>query len=156
MDDLDLFRKEVLTRTLSLVDKPYKEWRTYNQKINTILFFDNENINSSLSLSENELPLLECKLKNSYVLITTNRVVSILGTEIDEILISTISHFGNEFENENLKVVNGKGPKINIIVLVNSKEEKLIFKIDSLYPAYFSKILIHNLISIKTKGSYSW
>ncbi|MEK6153606.1 hypothetical protein WIW50_10120 [Flavobacteriaceae bacterium 3-367] len=156
MKNIHLFREEVLTRTLSLVDEPYEKWRTYNYQINTKLFFANEDINGSFNLNNGELPLLECKLEDSYVLITTDRIISILDSEMDQISIQDIDHFGNEFEKENFKIVEGKGPKTNTILLVASKGDKLKFKIDSLYPAYFAKILIHNLINIKNKGTYSW
>lgn len=157
MEKIQLLKKEVLTRTLSLVDEPYEKWRTFNKKMNTILFLENEQIkNKSIKLKNSELPLLECKLNDSYVLISTDKVYSILSSKSNEILIENISRFGNEFEKENVEPVGGLQPQTNKVVLYGDEGEKLIFQIDSLYPAYFAKILIHNLISYKRKGVFSW
>ncbi|WP_281989956.1 hypothetical protein [Aquimarina aggregata] len=157
MQEIQLFRQEILTKTLSLVDEPYEKWRTFNNKINTTLFLNDESIsNLSIELKENELPLLECKLHNSYVLVSTHRVFSILDSKLDEISFKDVDRFGNEFEKENITPTNDIRPQINKIILYNSDGKKFIFRIDSLYPAYFVKLLIHNLINYRKNGVFSW
>jgi hypothetical protein len=151
MDTAD-FRQRILDATLSLLDEPFERWRTHNDKIHTRLFLDGEKPSRTLELAEKELPLLECDLKESYVLITTNQVISIIEAKISSIHFEQIEKFGNEFEADNFK----DQPKTNKVALYDKKGNRLVFVIDALHPAYFSKVLIHNLISFKTKGEFSW
>lgn len=150
----DIFRKELLSRTLLLVDKDYKNWTTYNNQINTILYFNNINFVNvkGIDLKTDELPLIECDLKKNYVLISTDRIISLFNERTSQMSIKEIVRFGNEFEQFN----NKKASKTNLVSLYDSKGNNLIYEIDSLYPAYFSKILIHNLVNHTSKGEYSW
>lgn len=156
MIDKNEFRQNVLKQTLALVDKPYAEWTTHNNKLNSIVFLKDEHCKFEDELNTNELPLLECVLTNSYVLITTDRVISILDDKRTEMKFENMARFGNEFENENHLSADGKMPKTNRVVIYNNENGRLVFVVDSLYPAYFSKVLIHNLISFRVKGKFAW
>jgi hypothetical protein len=142
---------DLLEKTILMVDKPFEQWRTYNDQIYTSILMGKDSIYSKSHRGLNEIPLLECRLSNDYVLITSDRIISINENKKNVMEIKDIVRFGNEYENLNMTLVDGHYPKVNTISLYNKSGLNITFQIDSLYPAYFSKILIQNLIKVKYK-----
>ncbi|NJO01872.1 MAG: hypothetical protein HC880_09425 [Bacteroidia bacterium] len=73
-------KSEIIAKFKTRNQKENKDWETYNDKLNTVLF-DNERSGISrkdlITLEEGEYPLLECGLSNdNYFLMTTNRIYS--------------------------------------------------------------------------------
>ena len=139
-------RKELLDRTLSMINEPFANWKTYNDKMNSKLFIQKEN--TGLKLMENELPLFECEMSDSYLLISSDRIISKINDEQNEMLISEIVKFGDEFEKDNIKPLGQDQPKTNLISVYSHEGARLIYKVDSWHPAHFTRILIGNIIKI--------
>lgn len=140
-------RDKILREALSLLDEPFENWRTYNSRINTRVFWRNEKPKMEVKLGESEHPFLECELEDSGVLITTSKIYSQAQNIIESLPIEEISRFGNEFEAFNNTIVEGKFPRTNLVSLYSFNGKNLVFEIDSLYPAYFAKVLISKLVA---------
>lgn len=140
-------RRELLDKTLSMVNEPLSNWKTYNDKMNCKIYKENENF-TGYSLMDGELPLFECELDDSYLLISSERIISKLDSENNEMLIAKIIRFGKEFEKDNIKPLGQDQPKINLISIYSQEGTRLIYKVDSWHPAYFSKLLISNIIKM--------
>jgi hypothetical protein len=148
-------KNEVIKKTLELIDRTPEEWITFNDKLNTKIL-DESNL-LELELVHDEYFLLECILENSFVVITTKRILSKYRDCRYEMNLSDFNGFSNEYEKKNHELINGKGPKTNIISVKNKhSDEKLLFEIDSFYPANFVKMLIMNLESYINNGKWFW
>lgn len=146
------FKKKVLEITLRSVDRKPKNWTTFNDKMHTILLEDNY-IPTKASLLSNELPILECDLHDSYLLVTSHRVISIINNKYDEIYPNDFHELCNDYEKFNYKK-EGDHPKTNIICIQKMDGFKVLLKIDSNYPAFFTKILIYNIMLYKKEGRW--
>jgi hypothetical protein len=129
------------------------DWITFNDKLNIKLLADNY-LPSMIRLDLNELPIVGCDLGDSYFLITTERVISIIENSYDEVYFSDMNKFSSEYETENYRQVNGKYPKVSIIAIEKKNKNILLLRVDSYYPAYFSKMLLYNIFSYKTLGRW--
>ena len=150
-------KNEVILKTLELIDKNPGEWITFNDKLNTKIVDDSNLLELDLELNQDEEPLLECVLENSFVVITTKRIFSEYNDYKYEMDLRDFEGFGNEYEKKNHELIEGKRPKTNI-VSVKSKysDKRLLFEIDSFYPANFVKMLIINLESYISNGKWFW
>lgn len=156
MGEYTIKKNEVVEKTLELIDKKPIEWNTFNEKLNTYVIDENHLMQSDILLEDGEEPILECILDDSFMLITTKRLISNFSNNYSEMLINEIIGFGNEFEESNYKMDNNENPKTNLIVVNGSNEKKIILKIDSYEPAYFAKLLITNLSYYAKNGVWFW
>ncbi len=142
------FRKELIKITLEALDKPFDEWITFNDSLHTRIIDNNTNPNFQIKLLDNELPVLECSLDETYLLVTTERVISITNSLNDEVFIDEIGGFSYKDDALNYKTSNeySKVSKINII---KRDGNTLSLFTDSYYPFYFTNILIRNILSHK-------
>lgn len=139
--------------TLKSMDREMSDWITFNDQLHTKIVKD-DYVPQKTMLIDYELPIMECDLIDSYFLVTTERIISIIKSSYDEVFFKDIQKVSNEYEAENYKLTDGKYPKTNIIAVKKNNNEILLAYIDSYYPAYFSKILIYNLFSYKTLGKW--
>lgn len=153
METTRKFKQLAVQITLKSIDKEQSDWITFNDKINTKIIGD-DYFRSDIMLLVNELPIMECDLKNSYFLITTDRIISVIDGFYDEVFFIEMNNISNEYNTENFKQINGKYPKTNIIAVKKNDNTTLIAKIDSYYPAYFAKMLIYNIFSYKKLGKW--
>lgn len=151
-------KQEAIQNTLMYIGKLPEGWVTFNDELHTFILDDEYKMKSRISLHPNELPILECVLQDSFVLITTDRVMSDLSGKVQEILLKETSdkYFIDEFEQDNYKKVNGQYPKTFLIALRGMNDKKLLFRIDSYYPASFAKLLITNLANYLKHGFWAW
>lgn len=147
------FKKEVLEITLRCVDRKPEDWLTFNDKMNAKLVEDNYTP-AKVLLLKNEVPILECELNDSYLLVTSNRVISIINEKYDEVYPNNFCELCNDYEKFNYKKEEGDHPKTNIICVEKTDTSKLLIKIDSYYPAFFTKILIYNIMIYKKEGRW--
>lgn len=147
------FKQSVIQVTLKSIDKKVSDWITFNDKIN-MKFVTDDYLSSKVELIFNELPIIECDLDDSYFLITTERIISIIEGSFDDVYFNDMNKLSYKYEAENYKQTNGKYPKINIIAVEKRDKKLLLIKVDSYYPAYFSKMLICNIFSYKTFGRW--
>lgn len=151
------FKEEAIRNTLKLLDKPYSEWETFNDKLNTRIIADNMVSRSEIKLNQDEFPIVEWLWQDDYTLITTQRIISILDNNYKEMFLFEFKNFGDRFEKENTSY-NTKNilSKINIIEAIDLNNDTLFYKIDSFYPAYFSKMLIINMSNYIKKREWFW
>lgn len=147
------FKQKAIDISLRCVDKAPNGWITYNDEINTKLLDDNYK-SKYVSLEKNELPILNCKLDNSYLLITTKRVISIINGNYDEVYSENFEGLCNDYEKFNYKNEDNQQPKTNFICIRRTNKSNLLVIIDSYYPAFFSKILISNVLLYKKEGRW--
>ncbi|MBK1897373.1 hypothetical protein [Chryseobacterium paridis] len=147
------FKNLVLEVTLKSVDRKPTDWITFNDKMNTQLVNDSYEA-EKVRLCKKELPIIECNLDNSYFLVTTDRIISIINNEFDEMNIINMVDYCNEYERLNYKQPNGEYPKVNFLCIEKKDGTKFIAKIDSHYPAFFTRILIYNIFLYKTEGRW--
>ena len=103
------FKDKALEISLKCVDRQPKDWLTFNDKINTKLLDDNYK-SKFVSLKKDELPILDCNLNDSYLLITTDRVISIIDNKYDEIHSNDFEGLCNDYEKFNYKKKNDQHP----------------------------------------------
>ncbi len=142
------FKRELISISLKALNKPFDEWITFNDTLNTNII-EGDYQNAKIKFQENELPILECCLDNTYLLVTTERIVSVLNNLTDEVFIDFIEGFSYEDDFVNYKKVDNRYPKVNKITVVKKNGECMSFFVDSYYPFYFVNILIRNLLSYK-------
>ena len=147
------FKDKALEISLKCVDKEPSDWLTFNDNINTKLLDDNYESKFVL-LDENELPILDCSLNNSYLLVTTERVISIIDNNYDEVYSKDFEGLCNDYEKFNYKGENNQNPKTNFICIKKTNKTKLLAVIDSYYPTFFSKMLICNVLLYKKEGRW--
>lgn len=140
-----MFAKEAIDRTSRFIDKAEEDWITFNDKINTRIIHKENEMKVKIDLLEEEIPLFECILSDSFVLISTKRLVSKLNDIYDEIFIKEITGLNDEFEKLNYNLNGAKQPKTHLISVQGINNNNVVFKIDSYYPAFFARILIYNL-----------
>jgi hypothetical protein len=151
------FKQEALRITLPLVAEPPQRWTTFNVRMHSYLVDDCNPMRSEVQLQLDEAPLFECILEHSCMLITTERVVSIIEDKYDEIRLKEIKGFGNEYVEENYRSQKGeKPPPVNKMVLKGEDDKRLLCIVDSHDPAYFAQMLIKNLISYVECGQWFW
>jgi len=146
--DVEEFRNEIIKVTSAALDKPFEEWITFNNKLNTKII-NGPYPNLRVVLLNNELPILECNLEDSYLLITTERIVAEINGIADEVFIESIEGFSNKNDALNYKKTENGYPSLNKIALLKQDENILEFFIDSYYPAHFAIMLLQNLRSHK-------
>lgn len=146
--DIVEFRNEIVRVTSAAIDKPFTEWITFNNTINTKII-NGPYSNLQIELLKNELPILECNLDDSYLLITTERIVAKINGSTDEVFIELIEGFSNKNDDLNYKRTENGYPKLNKMALLIEDGNIFEFFIDSYYPANFAVILIQNLRSYK-------
>ena len=152
----EIFKKEAIQKTLLLINEPPKNWKTFNDQLHTHIIEDDFQMTSDVSLKTNELPVLECILDDSFMLITTDRLISKIENNYQEIQLREIVDLGNDYENDNHRIIDGKLPKINIITVIDKNDKKLAFKIDSYYPAHFVRTLLINMSHYLKHGKWFW
>lgn len=150
------FKQETIQKTLKYIGESPENWITFNDKLHTYIIDNEYQMKFKIDLYSDELPILECILEDSSVLITTKRVISNIFDNLHEISLIEIEGFGNEYEKENYEKVDGKYPKTNLIVINGVNDQKLIFKMDSYYPVSFAKLLISNLSGYLQDGQWRW
>ncbi|MFD2920701.1 hypothetical protein ACFS6H_13335 [Terrimonas rubra] len=148
---VEQFRNAVLSVTLKAIDKEPDSWTTFNDALHTRII-KGAYLSDEVELKSSELPILECRLANSYLLITTERVISILNTVYKEMYINEVEKFLNDYEALNYAKKNGQYPGTNRVAIRRIDGAVLEYIIDSHHAAFFSKILIYNIFSYKTKG----
>ena len=153
METTKKFKELAIQITLKSMDRKLSDWITFNDKLNTKIVEDNY-LPLNIIMIDNELPIMECDLVDSYFLITTERIISIINGFYNELFFKDMQKLSNEYEFENYKLTDGKYPKINIIAVKKNNNEILLAHVDSYYPAYFSKMLICNLFSYKTLNKW--
>ena len=139
------FRNEIIKETLKDLDRPPQQWSVFNDILHTKIGEDIPPI-SRVILQDNELPILECALKKSYLLITTSRVVSIVDSKYDEISLEQINdeYVDREYYNKIFDGKVSKYPKTGKLIIQKKDGTNLLTIIDSYYPLAFAR----NLISI--------
>lgn len=147
------FRAAVLDVSLKAIDKSPDEWVTFNDALHTRVIEDIY-IPDKVTLVVDELPILECDLVDNYLLITTERIICVSNDAYEEVYIDKIEKIVNDYEALNYTKINGQYPETNKVALLKRDGSKLTFLIDSYYPAFFSKILIQNILSYKVKGDW--
>lgn len=147
------FKDNAIEISLKCVDKAPKDWLTFNDKINTQLLDDSYESKFVL-LEKNELPILDCSLNNSYLLVTTERVISIIDDNYDEIYSKDFEGLCNDYEKFNYQNEDNQHPKTNFICIKKNDKAKLLVIIDSYYPSFFTKILICNILLYKKEGRW--
>lgn len=153
MMEVEKFRDEVIEVTQRAVDRKPEEWITFNDTLNTKIIRDCK-FQSKIKLNVDELPILECSLDGAYLLVTTDRIVSVMENYYDEVYFECMDRFLNEFEEDNYKKIDDRYPKIHKIAIRKKDGSKLFYLIDSYYPSAFAKILIQNLSSYKSYGRW--
>lgn len=148
------FKSKALQVTLKCIDEHPENWRTFNDQIHTILIDGKRDTFSEVTLGNGELPILECVLDKSFVLITTKRILSSISDENYEMPLIDVTGLSDKYESDNYKVVNDKRPKTNLILVLGKEGAELPFIIDSYHPAFFVKILIQNLSCFLTSGEW--
>ena len=152
----EIFKKEAIRKSLLLINEPPENWKTFNNELHTKIIEDVSQTAFNHYLKEDELPVLECVLQNNFVLITTDRIVSSFGNNNEEMFLQDVVKLGNEFDNENFKIVDGRLPKTNIISVIGKGDKELLFEIDSYYPAHFVRTLIINMSYFLKNGKWFW
>ena len=137
METTRKFKQLAVQITLKSMDKGERDWITFNDKIHTKIIGD-DYFGSDIMLLVNELPIMECDLKNSYFLITTDRIISVIDGYYDEVFFIEMNNVSNEYNAENFKQINGEYPKTNIIAVKKNDNTTLIAKIDSTVDFEFS------------------
>jgi hypothetical protein len=156
MMNIEIFKNEAIQKTLLLINESPENWRTFNDELHTYIIGDSSQMKSGVLLKNNEAPVLECVLEDSFMLITTDRIISKLDSCYEEILLQEIVNLGNEYERENNRIIDGRLPKTNIISINGKNGKKLAFKIDSYYPAHFARTLIINMSNYLKCGEWFW
>ncbi|OCA74890.1 hypothetical protein BBI00_11345 [Chryseobacterium arthrosphaerae] len=151
--DIKEFKNKAIEISLNCVDKAPEDWLTFNDKINTQLLDDSYE-SKFVSLEKNELPILDCSLNNSYLLVTTERIISIIDNNYEEVYSKDFERLCNDYEKFNYKKENNQYPKTNFICIEKTDKSKLLAIIDSYYPAFFSKMLICNVLLYKKEGRW--
>lgn len=141
-----LDKKKAIEKTLELIDKPINEWETFNDKLN-IIFLDDNSLPSveNIKLEIDEDPILESKIGDNYLLITTTKIYSIFKNKVDEMRICEFEGFGDEFDDVNYLSTDGKYSKTNIISVKRNEKVNFLFEIDSFYPSNFVKMFLINI-----------
>lgn len=147
------FRKAVLDVTLKGIDQGPDSWVTFNDSLHTRIT-EAGYVPDIVVLGDDELSILECSLKENYVLITTDRVICISSEVYEEMYIRDMEKFLNDYEAANYTKVDGKYPKTNKVAIQKIDGSVFMFVIDSHHPAFFSKVLIYNIFSYKKKGRW--
>lgn len=147
------FKDKVLQVTRKAIDKLPSDWITFNDKLNTRIVSEKLPA-SQVNLLEDELPILECDLEKSYLLITTKRICSIIEGGYDDLVFEDMDKFLSDYVSENKRIINGFYPKTNKHAIRKKDGSKLIFCIDSYEPAYFTNILIRNILSYKRSNKW--
>lgn len=153
--DNKLFKSKLISITLKCIDELPSNWNTTNTHINTYIIEGLDfRLRNKFTLKEDELPILECVLSDSFLLITSRRIISSYNGKIEEIEVKKIVGFDNEYERQNYKKDNGRLPPTHLMVLKGEDNKKLFFEVDSIHPAYFTKILIMNLFTYSRYGTW--
>ncbi|MCY1660765.1 hypothetical protein [Chryseobacterium sp. SL1] len=139
--------------TLRCIDKKPEDWHTFNDKMYTKIV-DNNYKSTKVYLLPNELPILECDLNDSYLLVTSNRVISMINNNFYEIYPNDFYELCNDYEKFNYKKEGYDHPKTNIICIEKVDGRKVLLKVDSDYPSFFTKILIYNIMLYKKEGRW--
>ena len=84
------------------MDKQPNEWITFNDNLNTKLLLDIY-YSEKVTLIDDELPIMKCELENSYILITTDRIISIIDDLTIVCLLDQIDGLINDYESDNFK-----------------------------------------------------
>lgn len=145
------FKDKAIEISLKCLDKEPKDWLTFNDKMNTQLLDDSYKSKFVL-LEKNELPILNCSLNNSYLLVTTERVISIIDNKYGEVYSKDFEGLCNDYEKFNYE--NSQHPKTNFICVEKTNKAKLLVITDSYYPAFFAKMLICNVLLYKKEGRW--
>lgn len=151
--NLERFRDDVLDVTLKAIDEEPDAWITFNDSLHTRII-RNDYKPKLVSIEKYELPILECDLNDSYLLVTTNRVICILHNQYSDMVFEEMDRFKNDYEALNYQKVEGKYSKINKIAIQKKNGLTFIFLIDSHHPAFFVKLLIYNIFSYKVYGHW--
>ncbi|MDR6528461.1 hypothetical protein J2787_003898 [Chryseobacterium rhizosphaerae] len=147
------FKSLVLEVTLKCVDRRPEDWFTFNDKMNTHFVQDNYQP-QNIRMDKDELPIIECDLDDSYFLITTDRIISINDGIFDSVNFFNMFDFCGTNEKLNYRNTNEELPKVDTLCIKKVDGGKLIAKIDSHYPAFFTKILIYNILVYKKEGRW--
>jgi hypothetical protein len=78
-------KRLAIEKALLLVDEPPENWKTFNDKLNTFILKDREQVRSKIEFNKEEEPILECVLIDSFFIVTTERIVSILSDKYYEL-----------------------------------------------------------------------
>ncbi len=149
------FKNKAIATSLKGVDKEPKDWITFNDQMHTKLITDDNDFKSKVHLNSNESPILECDMSTSYLLVTTDRIISIINNFAYEGNIELIDDITDDYAVKNsTKGPDGRYPKISLFSLLKKNGDKILFAVDSYYPAGFTMILISNLISYKSTGEW--
>lgn len=128
-------------------NKPYRDWQTYNDQMNTVLF-DKENIDIKrkdiVSLTKDEFPLLECSLPNdNYFLMTTEKIYSYFMHHLQQGDYHTLEGFHPStyfFKHPSL------GNKTELYALQYKNKSLLFYEIDSGDPGYCAQELFRIIL----------
>ncbi|NJO04020.1 MAG: hypothetical protein HC880_22170 [Bacteroidia bacterium] len=129
--------KNVILKKFKERNKPYENWQTYNNQINTVLF-DKENREIKrkdiINLAKDEFPLLECSLPNdNYFLMTTEKVYSYFMHYLQQGDYHTLEGFHPStyfFKHPSL------GNNTELYALQYQNKSLLFYEIDSGDPGY--------------------
>ena len=138
---------EAVKRTNAYIGQSPENWVTFNNKINTRVLNIGEELQTNINMLEGEIPILECHLDNSNLIITTHRVISKIENNIQELYISEIEGFESTNDKLNFKPDTEVQPQIHYITIRGEKGKKLNYIIDSYFPSFFARLLIYNLSS---------
>ncbi|MEM6319611.1 MAG: hypothetical protein AAF960_18200 [Bacteroidota bacterium] len=135
-------RDKVVNITIKSMDEPPNHWKTFNDNINTTVV---SRLNNDKKPNNDECPILECKLDDNYLLITTDKIVSKFGGQSYGLKLKEVTGLSNRFNERNYSKVGGKPQKTIIQEVLGENGQNLIFEIDSHHPAYFATLIILNL-----------
>ncbi len=143
-------KETVLHICIRYMDEPPERWSTFNDMLHSRILDDDYKVFiPDVVLSSDEIPIFESFLPNSYLLITTSKVISKIENEYDEVLIKEIKKITPNYNENNLY------PKIHKIEIEKMDGNKLVYFIESHHPSFFSIILIKNLVSyVQTNNWY--
>lgn len=147
----DELKRLAVEKTLKSMNRAPKDWITTNTRVHTHLINESYQFKSNVVLHESEKPILECILEDSSFLITTQRVFSrdfIKWYELPIKMITGLNDKGAQTKDD----VTSTG--VNTIEVKNELQREFFLNVDSLYPAFFTKILILNLSSFVRYGKW--
>jgi hypothetical protein len=146
--------EEAVSRTNSYIGRLPENWITFNDRVNTRVLDSGENLQTKIKMIQNEIAILECELENSYLLITTHRVISKIGEEIQEVDMYEIEGFDSRDDKLNFKLDTQEQPKTHTITIRKIGNKKITYIIDSYFPSFFARLLIYNLSSFTRESKW--
>ncbi|WP_271783549.1 hypothetical protein [Aquimarina algiphila] len=148
---MDIHKHNRIVKKLKEVYGDFSNLKTNNDNLNTRIYADLDSFNNEqkLELLDDELPILDCKLKNgNYLLATTKSLYSIYNGISYTMLYSDFSKIDRTYFFENGQLAEGKTRVFRYFL---KKGDDFLYEIDSFYPAD----IVHNRLVLSMRfGKY--